>query len=97
MRDGRLDQVEMLVVFGAVGQFMMVKIFEVILSFKAVPPGPAFSDLLQENVPLRLVPMAPGRLGAKVTQGIVRGCPALKMPLARLAVGTADFCSIFFQ
>ncbi len=97
MRDGGFDQVEVAVVFGALRQFMMVEIFQMLFAFEAFLPGPAFADLLEQDIPLGLVPVAARRFGAEVAEGIVRGRPAFQVPLTGLTVRPADSGAVFFK
>jgi len=97
MGDGRFDQVEMAVVLAGVGQFMKVEILQVFLALEPFLSRPAFTNLLQQDVPLRLVAVAARRFSAIVTEGIVGGGPPFEVPLSWLAVGSADLASVLFQ
>src|SRR4029079_13563771 len=97
MGDGRLDEIEMAVVLRTVFEFVNVKIFEMVFTLKSVLSRPALSNLLKQHVAFRSMPMATGRFGAVVAQRVIRKRPSLQMPMSRLSVRSADFCSIPFD
>ena len=48
MRDGGFYQVEMAVVFPAIGQFVVMKVFKMLFPLESILSRPAFPDLLEE-------------------------------------------------
>ena len=97
MRDGGFDQVEVAVVFTAVAEFVVMKVFEMFFALEPFLSRPAFSNLLEEEIPLGLVTVAAGRLCAVVTKRVSGQGPMFQMPLSWLAVWPADLRPVFFH
>ncbi len=95
--DGGLNHIEVFVVFGTVCQLMDVELFQMVFPLESVLSGPAFPDLLQQEIPLGLVPVTSRRICAVVAERVTRCGPALKVPPARLAVRAADCVSVLFH
>src|SRR5690242_11998740 len=87
----------MVVVLRTILELVHMKIFQVLFAFESFLSRPAFTNLLKQHIPFGLVAMAARRFGAIVTERKIWKGPALQVPLSRLAVRSADFCSVLFQ
>jgi len=76
MRDGGFNQVKMPVIFLLLGQLMVMEVLKMVLAFEPFLTGPAVTDLLEQEIPLGLVPVASRWFGSVITQGVVRGGPS---------------------
>jgi hypothetical protein len=74
-----------------------MEVVKVSFAFESFLARPALPDLLQQDVPLSLVPVAARRFSTEVTEGVIRRGPALQVPSARLAVGPADPVTVFLE
>src|SRR6185437_11419475 len=87
----------MTVIFFALGEFVTVEFFKVLLAFEPFPTRPAFADLLQKSIPLGFVSMASWRGRSEIAEGIVWGSPSFKVPGSRLSIRSTDLRAILFN
>ena len=68
-----------------------------LFAFEPILARPAFTDLLEQDIPLGVVSMASWWVRSEITEGIVRRGPSFKMPGPWLPVRPADCRAVLFN